>query len=163
MSLEKLVELAALLCTGLLAGVFFAFETAVNPALHRLPDAGYLAAMQHINRIIQNPAFLAVFVLPVLLMPVAAWQQGSKTTGLAALLYIVAVFGLTFFCNVPLNELLEKFDLNSASATDLQDMRSRYEMPWNRWHTLRTWAAIGAFLMALWSLSIHLSNSIQTK
>ena len=36
MNLLKITEISALLCTGLLAGVFFAFETAINPALHRL-------------------------------------------------------------------------------------------------------------------------------
>ena len=168
MNLLKLTEIAALLCTGLLAGVFFAFEIAVNPALHRLSDMGYLSAMQHTNRIIQNPAFLLVFMAPVLLLPLAAWQHWGKMPGsfywLAAVaLYVSAVFGVTVFFNVPLNELLDKFDLNNASQADVQAMREHYEIPWNRWHTLRTWAAVGAFLLAILPLFFHPSNPAQTR
>jgi uncharacterized membrane protein len=152
----KLTDLAAVMASGLLAGVFFAFETAVNPALHRLPDMGYLSAMQHINRIIQNPAFLLVFMLPVLLLPLSAWQHWGKLPTASywmasSGLYLVAVFGVTVFFNVPLNELLGQFDLSNAAPTELQTMRERYEMPWNRWHTIRTWAATAAFFFALLS------------
>jgi uncharacterized membrane protein len=142
MNLIKLTELAAALTSGLLAGLFFAFETAINPALHRLPDTGYLSAMQHINRIIQNPAFLLVFMLPVLLLPMLAWQQRAIPAalywGVAAGLYVAAVFGVTIFFNIPLNEMLDKFDLNAATPSDLQAMRDQYRLPWNRWHTIRT-------------------------
>ena len=149
MSWLKLAEITALFCTGLLAGVFFAFEAAVNPALHRLSDAAYLSAMQQINRVIQNPAFFAVFILPVLLLPFLAWQNGSKIWSMAALIYIAAVFGVTAFFNVPLNELLDKFDLNNTAPGDLKAMRTRYEMPWNRWHTIRTLAAVVAYGLAI--------------
>jgi uncharacterized membrane protein len=153
-----------LTCTGLLAGVFFAFETAINPALNRLPDSTYLATMQQINRVIQNPAFLLVFMAPVLLSPLATWQHWGKfplayAWLVATGLYVVAVFGVTIFCNVPLNELLDKIDLNQASALDLQALRERYEMPWNRWHTLRTWAAVLAFLLTILALVIDKTRS----
>lgn len=160
MNLLKITEITAVLCTGLLAGVFFAFETAVNPALHRLPDTTYLTTMQQVNRVIQNPAFLLVFVAPVLLLSLSTWLHWGKSPVFyswlgAAALYTVAVFGVTIFCNVPLNELLDKADLHNASAFDLQNLRERYEMPWNRWHTLRTWAAVLAFLLAILSLVVE--------
>jgi uncharacterized membrane protein len=164
MALVKLNEMVAVLCCGLLAGVFFAFETAINPTLHRLPDSSYLTTMQQINRVIQNPAFLLIFLAPVLLLTLSTWLHWGKSSFVygwlgAAGLYLVAVFGVTVFCNVPLNELLDKIDLNQASALDLQSLRERYEMPWNRWHTLRTWAAVLAFLLAILALVLNKTSS----
>lgn len=168
MNLLKITEISTLLCTGLLAGVFFAFETAINPALHRLPDPTYLATMQQINRVIQNPAFLFVFMAPVFLLSFGTWQLWGKfplvyTWLLASVLYIVAVFGITVFCNVPLNELLDKIDLSKASAVDLHDFRERYETPWNRWHTIRTWAAVLAFLLVILDVLANKTNLVHTQ
>ncbi|MDX2069550.1 MAG: anthrone oxygenase family protein [Haliscomenobacter sp.] len=163
MNLLKITEIAALLCTGLLAGVFFAFETAINPGLQRLPDLTYLSTMQQINRVIQNPVFLFVFMAPLFLTPFATWQQWGKfplayTWLLATVLYVVAVFGVTIFFNVPLNELLDKVDLSKTAEVDLQSLRKHYEMPWSRWHSLRTGAAVLAFLLLIFALMTEKAN-----
>lgn len=59
--LFALTLFAALGC-GLMAGLFFAFSTAVMEALARLPAAAGIAAMQSINVAILNPLFLATFL-----------------------------------------------------------------------------------------------------
>lgn len=43
-------------------GVFFAFSSFVMKALAQLPPAQGLAAMQRINVVVLNPAFLGVFL-----------------------------------------------------------------------------------------------------
>jgi uncharacterized membrane protein len=47
---------------GLVAGVFFAFSSFVMKALAQLPAEQGVAAMQRINVVVLNPAFLGVFV-----------------------------------------------------------------------------------------------------
>jgi hypothetical protein len=47
---------------GLVAGVFFAFSNFVMKALGQLPADQGVAAMQRINVVVLNPAFLALFV-----------------------------------------------------------------------------------------------------
>ncbi|WP_426059260.1 hypothetical protein [Hymenobacter sp. B1770] len=51
----------ATVSTGLVAGVYYGFSVAVNPGLARLPAPAYIAAMQAINDVIQNPVFAASF------------------------------------------------------------------------------------------------------
>jgi hypothetical protein len=46
--------LLATLPIGLITGLFYGFSAAINPALARLPDAGYIETMQAINGVLQN-------------------------------------------------------------------------------------------------------------
>ena len=52
----------AIMGSGLMAGLFFAFSTAVMAALARLPAAQGADAMNAINVVIVNPLFLAVYM-----------------------------------------------------------------------------------------------------
>jgi uncharacterized membrane protein len=54
----KATLLIAVILTGLIAGLFFAYACSVNLGLTRLADAEYLKAMQSINGAILNPWFL---------------------------------------------------------------------------------------------------------
>jgi len=56
----------ATLTTGLVAGVFYAYEISVNLGLAAQPDESYVATMQAINEKIQNPLFFASFFGAVL-------------------------------------------------------------------------------------------------
>jgi uncharacterized membrane protein len=55
----------AALGSGLMAGLYFAFSTAVMPALGGLPQEQGIAAMQKINAAILNPLFLFLFSGPL--------------------------------------------------------------------------------------------------
>ncbi len=144
---KNAVFFATVLLTTLLAGIFYAYACSVNLGLHRLSDAAYLLAMQSINRAIQNPAFFVCFIGPVFLLPWNAWLNRSRATIFryllfAAALYIVGVFGVTVFGNVPLNQALDAFDIAQASPQELAAQRTAFEMPWNNWHWVRTVAAV---------------------
>lgn len=157
---SNLIHLLAALTTTLLAGIFYAYSCSVSPGLQRLSDTAFLSTMQHINRAILNPAFFICFMGPLVLLPLSAYLYGDKTsTGfwcmvVAALLYWMGVFGITMACNVPLNNQLDVFDLSKASTNALSEMRTRFEMPWNRWHLLRTVLSVVAASLALIALLI---------
>ncbi len=51
--------------------------------------------------------------------------------------------------NVPLNNTLDGFDLESATSAALADQRGGYESAWNRWHRLRTLASVAAMAAAV--------------
>ncbi len=145
---KNAVLFATVILTALLAGILYAYACSVNPGLHRLPDAAYLLAMQEINRAIQNPAFFVCFMGPIFLLPWQAWQY-RKSAGsafkwllFAVLFYWLGVFGVTIFCNVPLNQTLDVFDISHASPENLAAQRRVFEGPWGRWHLLRTIAAV---------------------
>jgi uncharacterized membrane protein len=148
-----------------MAGLFYAYSCSVNPGLGQLSDAGYISAMQAINRAILNPVFLFPFLGTILLLPLCAWlhYHGASTGGadgtlrtrfwllvIASILYIIGVFGVTSFGNVPLNEVLAGVHVPSASVEELAGSRAVFERPWNQWHAVRTLASVStAVLMIL--------------
>ncbi|MGN7820038.1 anthrone oxygenase family protein [Chitinophaga sp. 22536] len=152
MNAKQIVLILAVLTTGLLTGIFFGFEVAINPAFARLDDAQYIIAMQAINDVIVNPVFIFVFLGAAVLLPVAAFQQQGRRKSLlwvAAALYIIGVLAITSVCNVPLNDALAKVQVAGASAQQLKTAREGFAEPWNRWHTIRTIAGIVATIIAI--------------
>lgn len=156
--MHNLLPFTTTLLTTLSAGLFFAYACSVNPGLHLLSDEAYLTAMQHINRVIQNPAFFVVFMGPVVLLPWVCWMQKAQPSFYwwvaAAVLYIVGVFGITMFGNVPLNNMLEQFDISRATAQDMTVMRQKFEGPWGTWHWVRTVASILAAGSAVRAIAV---------
>ncbi len=133
--------------TGLVAGIFLAFATAVMPGLARGDDRTFVAALQQVNVAIVNPLFVTVFVAPVLLLGAAAFTGPARWWVLAALVLHVVTVLVTGAGNIPLNDALA-----AAGATDPAAARQAFEDPWNRLHLVRTLtvtAAFGCCLVAL--------------
>lgn len=165
--LKNAVLLTAAFLTALLAGLLFAYSCSVNLGLHRLSDVAYLSAMQEINQAIQNPAFFACFMGPVLLLPFSTWLHfGRPATRLfrcllaATVLYLAGTFGVTMLGNVPLNEALANFDIAHASPEALMRQRAAFEAPWNSFHLIRTGASMVSLLLILIGI---LSERFQAK
>jgi len=70
----------------------------------------------------------------------------------ASVLYLVGTFGVTVLGNVPLNEALDKFDIDAASVSEIKSQRIRFETPWNRLNRVRTIASILSLLLVLVSI-----------
>jgi uncharacterized membrane protein len=142
---------------GLMAGLFFAFSTAVMPGLTRLPPADGAAAMQQMNRAILNPLFGVVFggtALLCLLLLVGAPFSGLGGTVwivVGAVLYLVGSIGLTMGVNVPLNNRLDAADPASADGARLwADYLSRWTA-WNHVRAVACAAAAAALTIGLWT------------
>lgn len=157
--MADLIFLLTATLTALTGGLFYAFSCAVNPGLARLSDGGYLAAMQSINKEIQNLLFLSSFMGTLLLLPLSTWLEfrvGITDSFwlllVATFVYTIAVFGLTMFGNVPLNEALDRFNLSSASAKDMAIQREKFEIPWNRFHRIRTVASVLTVMLVIAAL-----------
>ncbi|MDO5606689.1 MAG: DUF1772 domain-containing protein [Paracoccus sp. (in: a-proteobacteria)] len=134
--------------SGLMAGFFFAWT---NPAMmgfaHTAPEV-YVAAMQQINRIVQNATFGALFfgILPVAAL--AAWRAGWAWPVVAAAGLALTAFAVTMIFNVPMNRAMDGWDLAALPpATEIEAFRIR----WQRLNTLRAVASsLGTALMAGW-------------
>ncbi|CAN5831976.1 hypothetical protein BH11BAC7_BH11BAC7_06390 [soil metagenome] len=155
-SFQNAISFITILFSGLIAGLLFSYSCSVNSGLKVLPDGVYLKAMQSINAAIQNPYFFLCFMGLLFLFPVYAWlvyAQQDKTSFYfvlaAAAIYFSGVFAVTVFGNVPLNELLAKFEIASASAADISSMRSDFEAHWNTFHLVRTIAAVISFSLTI--------------
>jgi len=159
LNLSQTLQLIAVLLTGLVAGLLYGYECSVVKGLGALQDLAYLQAFKSINTSIQNPLFFASFMGSLLVLPVVTWavyrQHDWPTFYLlltAMLLYVIGVFGITMFGNVPLNNLLATFDIGTATKTDVATMRQSFEKSWNTYHTIRTIAAVLSFTLTILAL-----------
>ena len=156
MPMQQLVLIITATATGLIAGLFYAYSCSVNRGLAKLSDEAYLTAMQSINREILNPLFFATFIGTLFLLPLSTWLEykaGISNTFFillgATFCYVIGSFGVTMAGNVPLNEAIDKFNIHSASVLDLANQRKSFEIPWKRFHEIRTTAAIVSFILVI--------------
>ncbi|KRV49403.1 hypothetical protein AQ490_20675 [Wenjunlia vitaminophila] len=139
----------ALLTTGLVAGLFFAFSCAVMPGLARVDDRTFVETMQEINVAILNPVFYTAFMGSLALCAVAAVQQrrlGRRHVlrwVLAALVLHALLFLVTSAISVPLNEELADA---GAAPRDPGAVRERFETPWVAWNVVRSVLSAGALV-----------------
>jgi uncharacterized membrane protein len=157
-TLHICLVIAAIVGSGLVSGLLFAFSVVIMRALMQLaPEIG-MQAMQRINIVIINPMFLLAFLGSLLLcLAVAAVavfgepHPGSRWLLAGAVAYLLGPFGITLVFNVPLNN-----QLASTPAHEAQTEWPKYASAWLRWNHART--ALGALAMVF--LSIGLANSV---
>ncbi len=150
-----ILTFAAVLGSGLVAGIFFAFSAFVMRALGQLPKIQGIAAMKAINVTVLNPwFFLAFFGTGAVCLPVAFLALGSAAGAHRAYLlagcalYLFGCLLVTMALNVPLNNRLESADPDSSGAAALwADYLSRWTL-WNHVRTAASLAAAGLFAMA---------------
>jgi uncharacterized membrane protein len=151
---------AAVIAMGLLAGLYYAFDVAVMPALTAADDRTLVDAMQQMIDKIENPAFfLTLFGAPVLAGIALAQARGSGSNDAARwiiaglVLYGVMVV-VTFGFHFPLNE-----ELKDAGDPDrienLADVRDDFATPWVVWNIVRTLATTAAFACLTWALVLR--------
>ena len=156
MSLFTILEVLAIVGSGLTAGIFFAFSTFVMAALARIPPEQGIAAMNSINITVINPWFMTVFLgTPVVcailfVMALFKWSEPGAALILAAsLIYIVGSFVVTMVFNVPLNDQLAQV---TSAAGEGGALWSRYLSDWTFWNSVRTAAPLLAMVMFIWGL-----------
>lgn len=160
LSIKPILLIVTILTTGLTAGLCFAWGNAVTPGIGKLGTLAYLQAFQEMNRSILNPVFFIVFLGPVVLNIVNLILFRSAAKPVLFLLiggtvvYFIGLFLVTVLGNVPLNEILDKTDLLSASSEELTQLRERFENPWNSFHRIRIWSSLLSFVLLAISLLI---------
>lgn len=147
-NVSALLTLAAIVGSGVMAGLFLIFSNATMKALNTLPPAQAISAMQAINRIIINPVFLSFFIgttLCSLSLLGLSIQGGDLWTALGAGIYLVGGFFITVRCNVPLNDQLAAFNPNNKNAPEIWSHYLRHWLQWNHVRTLSCLLAASSF------------------
>lgn len=137
---------------ALLGGVYFAFSAFVMRALRESGHAGTVV-MNAVNRVILRSAFMPLF-LGTTLASGALVVQGLMRLRDASdicliaggLLYVAGMFGVTMFCNVPLNNALQAVAVESRTGTAIWN---DYLRRWTRWNHVRTASSLGAAALFL--------------
>ncbi len=143
-----ILTFAAVLGSGLVAGIFFAFSTFVMRALARIPTEQGIAAMQAINVSVLNPWFLGVFFgtgvvcVPIALLVLSGAAGPHPSLLLAGcVLYVAGSILVTVAGNVPLNDQLAAVDARRTEASALWRL---YLIRWTRWNHVRTASSLAA-------------------
>lgn len=164
--MNSIILTATITATALIAGLFYAYSCSVNIGLGRLPDREYIAAMQNINSAILNPLFFMSFMGTLILLPLCAWLNYEQSLSdrflllaIAAAVYIIGVFGVTMFGNVPLNDMLAGADLKSATINDVSRLRLSFEQPWLMWHNVRTISSVVCLILTVVSCVYKFGHS----
>jgi uncharacterized membrane protein len=163
MKIQILILASAILSTGLMAGIFFTWSNAVKPGIGKLGDLEYLTALQSMNRVILNIPFKVVFVFSIIsvaLVPVFYIDLFPKKIFwlyiFTFIIYWVGVFGVTVFANIPLNEKLDKTNLESISTKQIEELRTSIELKWNNFNLIRAVCSAIIFLLLIISLILNI-------
>ena len=154
---------SAIFSIGLMTGVFFTWSNAVKPGIGKLGDLEYLTALQSMNRVILNIPFKVVFVFSIIsvaLVPVFYIDLFPKKIFwlyiFTFIIYLVGVFGVTVFANIPLNEKLDKTNLESISTKQIEELRTSIELKWNNFNLIRAVCSAIIFLLLIISLILNI-------
>lgn len=78
-----IMTIVALLGSGIIAGVFYAFSTFIMQGLKKLADAEGVRAMQWINITVFSPLMMGLFIgagpFALLVWGLAIWQWGESS------------------------------------------------------------------------------------
>jgi uncharacterized membrane protein len=147
---STLTLVAAVLC-GLQGGLFYAFSTAVMPALARQPHPPGMATMQTINVVVFNPWFGGAFSLAptacalAMITALARWPApDSPWVVVGGATFLLGTLGVTALCNVPRNDALEAM---SPTARGAEELWSRYLREWTFWNHVRSASALVAAVL----------------
>lgn len=154
MTAANILLLLTATTTALMAGLFYAWSCSVMLGFARLSDREFVSAMQKTNRAIQNPVFFAAFFgAPIFLITstILHYNQSPRFWFLfaAAIIYLIGTFGVTVFGNIPLNNTLDRFDLQAASEKEIVASRANFEKRWNNLNTIRTVSSTMAIMLVI--------------
>lgn len=147
---DAALSVSTLLC-ALVAGFLFAFASVVMPGIQGFGDREYLLAFTAMDRVIQRkqPIFMLVWLGSVLTLLVTVLLGLGQLQGLDLALLIFAgaiyLFGVqlpTATINVPLNNRLQKLDMNALGDAEIREARVRFEGRWSKWNRVRTIFAV---------------------
>lgn len=153
----------SILSCSLVTGFIFTYAIIVMPGLSKLGDKEFLKAFQVTDAVIQNkqPIFMLIWVgsivsvLSLILISIA--YVGLSETWLivlVALIYLLGVQGITILIHLPLNNQIQKLNLEKLKDENLKNERLNFETKWNFFNNIRTTIAFFVSLTLLIFLTI---------
>ena len=152
-SLFLALRFIAALGAAMMAGLYFAFSNTIMSSLAKLEPAQGIAAMQSINRTIQNPLFFLLFVgtaASCALLLVFSLGKLPATSAIlmvsGAVIYLVGSLIVTGVFNIPLNNTLEVLAPNASGSANWW---ANFLATWTAWNHVRTVASVVAAILFL--------------
>ena len=128
------------------------------PGFSKLEDKEFLRAFQVTDGVIQNnqPLFMLTWVGSIIsvlsVMAISILSLGVSEAWIifvVGLIYLLGVQGITVSIHLPLNNHIQKIDINDMNNQSLNEERTNFEMRWNHFNNIRTSIAFSASLSFL--------------
>ena len=154
----------AILFCSLVGGFIFTFSIIVMPGLSNLNNKDFLKAFQVTDAVIQNnqPLFMFTWIgsiVAILTTIVASFiTVGLLESWLIILVgaaYLLGVQGITVAIHIPLNNHIQKLNIDELNDKALAYERKNFEAKWNFFNKIRTFVAISASSLLLIVLSLR--------
>ncbi len=162
-SLDISLVFAVLTCS-LVTGFIFTYAVVVMPGFSKLEDKEFLRAFQVTDGVIQNnqPLFMLTWVGSIIsvlsVMAISILSLGLSEAWIifvVGLIYLLGVQGITVSIHLPLNNHIQKIDINNMNTQSLNEERTNFEMRWNYFNKIRTFIAFSASLSFLLILMVR--------
>ena len=134
------------------------------PGFSKLEDKEFLRAFQVTDGVIQNnqPLFMLTWVGSIIsvlsVMAISILNLGVSEAWIifvVGLIYLLGVQGITISIHLPLNNHIQKIDINDMNNQSLNEERTNFEMRWNYFNKIRTFIAFAASLSFLLILMVR--------
>ena len=154
----------AILFCSLVGGFIFTYSIIVMPGLSNLNNKDFLKAFQVTDAVIQNnqPLFMFTWIgsiVAILTTIVASLiTVGLLESWLIILVgaaYLLGVQGITIVIHIPLNNHIQKLNIEELNDKTLAYERKNFEAKWNFFNKIRTFVAISASSLLLIVLSLR--------
>ena len=163
MEIFDLLLILSIFSCSLVTGFIFTYAVVVMPGLSQLNDKEFLKAFQVTDAVIQNkqPIFMVTWVSSIVsvlsLILTSIIYIGLSETWLIVLvtmIYLLGVQGVTIFIHLPLNNRIQKLNLEKLKDENLRKERLNFENKWNFFNNIRTTIAFFVSLTLLISFTI---------
>ena len=138
--------MSSFLCS-LVAGFLLSYAIVVMPGIKSLDDKSFIKTFKVTDRIIQNnnPVFILMWlgsILSILTCMVTSFSYLNSTylyiINMTGLVYLIGVQFLTIFINIPLNNELQRINVDTLSWDETKLLRDKFENRWNKSNRIRT-------------------------
>ena len=140
-------SILSILSCSLVTGFIFTYAVVVMPGLSKLNDKEFLKAFQVTDEVIQNkqPIFMLTWVGSIVsvlsLILTSIIYVGLSETWLVvliALIYLLGVQGITILIHLPLNNHIQKLNLEKFKDENFKKERLKFEKKWNFYNNIRS-------------------------
>ena len=137
---------STLLC-ALVTGFIFTYAVVVMPGFAKLDDRDFIRAFQVTDGVIQNnqPLFMLawvgsiVSVVATMILGFIELHGIERWTVFAiGFVYLMGVQGITIRVHLPLNNRLQRLEIDEMDPESLSKERNKFETRWNYFNNIRT-------------------------
>ena len=158
MDMLTIVRVVAVVCTGLLAGIFLGYRAGPQYALKEISASSFVQFQQvvHVHFVRFMPPLVLTALLAALvwlLMVRSQWRSAEFWLIAASTCGIALIAAMTRAVSVPLNNQLMTWNI----ATPPNNVREIWA-PWDRVNTIRALVATGALILEVVTLSLRAST-----